>query len=192
MQHGKVWSRDFTKQTHLNLFADNKDLLAVLLDYADDLEVRDGLGWTLLMTAVQRGSKDNVQLLLERGAKVDCDSLRGMNLLATALGFHQMGRQQSLLDGYWSFLLIDLIQMLLDHGAQLAHAEGPAGCYLLHFAVDEGLTDIVQLFLDKKTIPIDTVNERGWSPLHLAAGHNHVDLVKLLVDRGASVNIQVG
>ena len=90
----------FTKHTHLNLFADNKDLLAVLLDYADDLEVHDGLGWTVLMTAVQRGSKDNVHLLLERGAKVDCDSVRGMNLLATAMGFHQIGRQQSLLDGY--------------------------------------------------------------------------------------------
>ena len=92
MQHGKVWSMCFTKHTHLNLFADSKDLLAVLLDYADDLEVRDGLGWTLLMTAVQRGSKDNVQLLLERGAKVDCDSVRGMNLLATAMSFHQIGR----------------------------------------------------------------------------------------------------
>ena len=82
--------------------------------------------------------------------------------------------------------------MLLDHGAQLAHVEDHAGCYLLHFAVDEGLTDVVKLFLDRKAIPIDTVNERGWSPLHLAAGHNHVDLVKLLVERGASVNIQVG
>jgi ankyrin repeat protein len=65
--------------------------LAVLLDHANDLEIRDSLGWTPLMTAVNRGSKDNAKLLLERGAKIDCDSLKGMHLIATAMGFHDIG-----------------------------------------------------------------------------------------------------
>jgi hypothetical protein len=43
------------------------------------------------MTAVNRGSKDNAKLLLERGAKIDCDSLKGMHLIATAMGFHDIG-----------------------------------------------------------------------------------------------------
>jgi ankyrin repeat protein len=78
----------------LNLFLliDNSDLLAPLLDYADDLEIRDGFGWTPLMTAVNRGSKQNVNMLLARGAKVDCDWSGGMSLIADAMNFADTGK----------------------------------------------------------------------------------------------------
>ena len=108
--YGKVRSIDSNECTHLHLFADNKDLLAVLLDYADGLEVRDGLNWTLLTTAVQRGSKDNVQLLLERGANIDCDAAHGMNLIATAMCFHQIGRQQFPSDSYGRYLFPSFVR----------------------------------------------------------------------------------
>lgn len=62
------------------------------MDYADDLEQRDSHGWTPLMTAVNRGSKQNVNLLLARGAKVDCDWSEGMSLLADAMHYHDLGK----------------------------------------------------------------------------------------------------
>jgi len=74
------------------LFTDNTELLAPLLDYADDLEVRDDFGWTPLMTAVNRGSKQNVNMLLARGAKVDCDWSGGMSLIADAMNFYDTGK----------------------------------------------------------------------------------------------------
>lgn len=61
------------------------------MTYTDDLELRDGLGWTLLTTAIHRGSRENVHLLLNRGARVDCDGLYGMNLIATAMTFPDLG-----------------------------------------------------------------------------------------------------
>jgi ankyrin repeat protein len=67
-------------------------LLAPLLDYADDLEIRDDLGWTPLMTAVNRGSKQNINLLLARGAKIDCDWCGGMSLIADAMNFNDIGK----------------------------------------------------------------------------------------------------
>ncbi len=67
------------------------ELLELLLDDADDLEIRDGLGWTPLMTAVNRDSKENVKLLLKRGAKIDCDSGKGIDLIATAMSFNDIG-----------------------------------------------------------------------------------------------------
>jgi ankyrin repeat protein len=75
----------------LILFLDNQELLELLLDYVDDLEIRDGLGWTPLITAVNRGSKENVKILLKRGAKIDCDYIHGMNLIATAMGYNDIG-----------------------------------------------------------------------------------------------------
>lgn len=72
---------------------DNPDLLAPFLDYADDLEIRDSFGWTPLMTAVNRGSRQNVNLLLGRGAKVDCDWAGGMSLIADAMNFADTGKE---------------------------------------------------------------------------------------------------
>lgn len=66
-------------------------MLELLLDYVEDLEVRDGLGWTPLMTAVQRNSKENVKLLLKRGVTIDCDSVEGMDLLANAMHYNDTG-----------------------------------------------------------------------------------------------------
>ncbi len=43
------------------------------------------------MTAINRNSKDNVKLLLKRGAKIDCDYVQGMNLIATAMSYDDIG-----------------------------------------------------------------------------------------------------
>ena len=95
--HYAAWQgeRRFTSRNSIrrpSVSVDNPDLLAPFLDYADDLEVRDGLGWTPLMTAVNRGSKQNVKLLLARGAKVDCDWTKGMSLIADAMNFNDAGK----------------------------------------------------------------------------------------------------
>lgn len=74
------------------LLVDNPELLAPFLDYADDLEIRDSFGWTPLMTAVNRGSRQNVNLLLGRDAKVDCDWSGGMSLIADAMNFSDAGK----------------------------------------------------------------------------------------------------
>lgn len=77
-------------------FLDDESLLEFFLGYADDLEVRDGLGWTLLTTAIHRASRENVHLLLNRGARVDCDGLAGMNLIAIAMTFPDIGKSSRL------------------------------------------------------------------------------------------------
>jgi len=166
---------------HYATWQDNPELLAPFLDYADDLELRDGFGWTPLMTAVNRGSKPNVNLLLGRGAKVDCDSCGGMSLIADAMNFSDA----------------ELVLILIDHGARviptpemLANGQEQSVFHLLHYAVDDGLPDIAQLLIEKGRIPLNTLDQSGWSPLHLAAGHNNSVMALLLLDKGADVNIR--
>ncbi|CAM4771260.1 unnamed protein product [Rotaria magnacalcarata] len=166
---------------HYAAWQNNPDLLTLLLKFADDLELRDNLGWTPLMTAINRDSKENVKMLLENGSKIDCDNAQGIDLIAMAMNFND----------------IELIEILMDHGAQVTHVPdtkaddaSSMGCYLLHFAVDSGLIDAVQLLINKGKIPINTLDQAGWSPLHLAAGHNYLDIVKLLLENNADVNIR--
>lgn len=166
---------------HYAVWQDNPELLAPLLDYADDLEVRDGIGWTPLMSAVNRGSKQNVNMLLARGAQIDCDWVGGMSLIADAMNFDD----------------IELITILMDHGARVAptpdmlsNSEDQSAFYLLHYAVDDGLIDVAKLLIDKGQIPLNTLDSAGWSPLHLAAGHNNLEMVTLLLAKGADVNIK--
>jgi len=133
------------------------------------------------MTAVNRGSKKNVTMLLARGASIDCDWSGGMSLVADAMNYGD----------------IELIMMLMDHGARvtptaemLANGQDQKGFYLLHYAVDDGLYDIAKLLIEKGKIPLNTLDGSGWSPLHLAAGHNNLDMVSLLIEKGADVNVQ--
>lgn len=166
---------------HFATWQDNPDILAPILDYADDLELRDGFGWTPLMTAVNRGSKQNVNLLLARGAKIDCDWSGGMSLIADAMNFADT----------------ELITILLDHGARvtptvdmLSNGQDQNAFYLLHYAVDDGLLEIAKILIEKARIPLNTLDKSGWSPLHLAAGHNNIEIVQLLLNNGADVNIR--
>ncbi|UJR35902.1 hypothetical protein I4U23_028645 [Adineta vaga] len=166
---------------HYAVWQDNPELLAPLLDYADDLEVRDGLGWTPLMSAVNRGSKQNVNMLLARGAQIDCDFVGGMSLIADAMNFDDL----------------ELITILMDHGARvtptpdmLSNSEDQSAFYLLHYAVDDGLIDVAKMLIDKGQIPLNTLDNAGWSPLHLASGHNNLEMVTLLLAKGADVNIK--
>ncbi|CAF3036403.1 unnamed protein product [Rotaria socialis] len=166
---------------HYATWQDNTDLLAPLLDYVDDFEVRDGLGWTPLMTAVNRGSKQNASMLLARGALIDCDWAGGMSLIADAMNYND----------------VELVTMLMDHGARviptsemLADGEDQNAFYLLHYAVDDGLYDIAKLLIEKGRIPLNTLDQAGWGAIHLAAGHNNIEMLTLLMEKGADINIK--
>ncbi len=86
----------------------------------------------------------------------------------------------------------------MDHGAKLVlpedqqlKDENASKCHLLHFAADDGFTDIARLLIEKGKIPVNTVDQTGWSPLHLAAGPNYIDILKLLLEHGAEINFKV-
>lgn len=64
-------------------------------------------------------------------------------------------------------------------------------CHLLHFAADDGLTNIARVLIEKGQIPVNTLDQSGWTPLHVAAGHNHLEIVQLLLRNGAEINVKV-
>lgn len=172
--------------------------MKLFLEHTDDLEVTDNLGWTPLTTAVNRNSKDNIQMLLKRGAKIDCDGLHGMDLIATTMSFNDLGRSILFFLFVVEFFRLDTVQMLMNYGARVtpstdvdSSAKESNQCHLLHFAADDGLTNIARVLIEKGQIPVNTLDQSGWSPLHVAAGHNHLEIVQLLLRNGAEINIKV-
>jgi ankyrin repeat protein len=82
---------------------DVKGLGTFLDKYPDAVEITKGepVGWTALMWAARGGSKDSIDLLLDRGAKIEALDAEGMTPLMLA------GHAGS----------ISAVQVLLDRGA---------------------------------------------------------------------------
>lgn len=177
--------------------------MAPFLDYADDLEVRDAFGWTPLMTAVNRGIQKNASMLLSHGAKVDCDDMKGMSLVADAMNYADIGLFLSRcktedIEYQLFYFCLELIELLVQNGAQLAATpdmmlenDDKHPIHLLNYAVDDGMVDISKYLIEKGNVPLNVLDYTGWGPLHLAAGHNNIELVNLLLEKGADINLKV-
>jgi ankyrin repeat protein len=71
--------------------------------------------------------------------------------------------------------------------------KGPSNWTPLHFASNDGFTDVVQLLLEHRA----NVNAKDQAknihvPLGNASMHGHLDVVRLLLDHGADVHARNG
>lgn len=87
----------------------------------------------------------------------------------------------------------DVVELLIQHGADINAREKQHGFTPLHYAVFGGSKEVVGVLLDhgvqaNPLIPPDAAAGRYVSPLHLAAHYGDLAICKLLVARGADVN----
>ncbi|XP_065178929.1 uncharacterized protein LOC135809498 isoform X2 [Sycon ciliatum] len=92
---------------------------------------------------------------------------------------------------HWASLLgrLDMVKLLLQHGAELAcpveGAEG-FGQHPIHWAASKGQLHVVDFFL-RNGASIEEIDGKGCSPLLTASQNNHVTLVLFLLSRGANL-----
>ncbi|KXT04375.1 hypothetical protein AC578_3584 [Pseudocercospora eumusae] len=108
------------------------------------------------------------ELLIDRGAKIDClDDDRNTPLhYASACGS------------------IASVKALLRAGADI-EAEQTYGLRPVHWAAHKNHVEVVEFLLDHGA-KLDVKAEEGATPLHLAASRGHFAVVKLLLERGCS------
>uniref|UniRef100_A0A3B1K7C3 Ankyrin repeat and kinase domain containing 1 n=1 Tax=Astyanax mexicanus TaxID=7994 RepID=A0A3B1K7C3_ASTMX len=127
---------------------------------------------SLLHHAAASGDVESVQMVLNMGALVNCQSVRGYTPLIVAL-----------LRTYY-----DICALLIDHGADVNLGDHDLWTPL-HFAVQAGNDRAVRMLLDHKATA-DAKDKDGWTPLHLAAQNGHEGVVRLLLPRLVSVDEQ--
>lgn len=145
--------------------------LALLLDAGAQVDARNALGGTALISAA--GDPAKSRLLIERGADVHARSQQGRTPLMVAA--QREGNR-------------DLVRLLLSRGAD-ARAEDTQRDTALLGAAATGDVGMMQPLLDAGANVNVATTVQGLTPLGLAISSNRVDAVKLLLARGADVRL---
>ncbi|WP_353283576.1 ankyrin repeat domain-containing protein [Wolbachia endosymbiont (group A) of Pogonocherus hispidulus] len=138
-----------------------------------DINAPGELGRTSLHLASKAGKRDNVKLLLDRGANIEVRDEFGYTPISLAT--------QS---GKWS-----VVELLLDRGANI-DTQDKKGQTLLHSAVSGNNLDMIQFLLDRGA-NIEVQDDFGYTPILYAAQSGKWDVVKLLISNGAKFNNEI-
>lgn len=147
----------------------NKALLGVLISkYVNDVNEIDHFSSALLQTAVRKGYKDLVELLLQKGSKIDETDNQGQTALYCAV----QGEDK------------DMVQLLIKSGANIEAYDWNDGNTPLGLAAAKGYMDIVILLI-KSDAKIEVRNGLDHTPLMLAVINGHKDVAIQLIKEGA-------
>ncbi|USP74194.1 hypothetical protein yc1106_01468 [Curvularia clavata] len=148
-----------------------------MLDAGANIERKEGGdGATPLVLAIYKRRVDMVKFLLERGANVNTTVSFSPPLFHANAAGEDAPR---------------ILQLLLDHGANIEEIEPSSSLNVLHVAAVHG--DIYAAdFLISKGLDIHRKCEHGKTPFLLAAEKGQTMMVKLLLAKGADLHTRSG
>ena len=168
-----------------------------------DLNILSKDGGSALHHAALFGNESLVNLLIDKGAKIDLAGGIGTTPLHCAAVKGQVAVVRLLLDKgatidqannngatplHWAAGKghAEVVQCLLEHAANINQADNN-GATPLHWAAEKGHGEVVQCLLEHEA-NIDQVDKNGVTALHLAAANGHVEMINWLLDKGAKID----
>lgn len=147
-----------------------------LLDLSDDqgkrlidIDTKNEDGKTPLMIALEEKQEEIADLLIEKGADVNCEDDDGSALIYAV-----------------TYNSKEMVEKLLEKDAEINYSKAD-GATALHFACDDGQLEIAKLLV-KRGANIDAQNKYGKTPQMIAIDNNHNEIADLLREKGAGVN----
>ncbi|KAL9626490.1 MAG: hypothetical protein Q9204_007261, partial [Flavoplaca sp. TL-2023a] len=149
------------------------DVAAALLDHGADVNVvaRPPDGISVLDIACQKGHRDVVKLLLDRGAITQRQHLRKVGALHRAASLNHPA----------------VAELLLERNQALVHARNSLGKTALHDAAERGFLEVVQLLIKHGADLMAKSNARE-TPLSFAAYSGSIPCVQALLDAGVPID----
>ena len=162
------------------------------------VDARAATGESAILTAVYRGQKAIVNLLVSRGVQMTmCE--------ASAAG--EFDRVERLLadgkpvdvysDDGWTplhlaafFGHMKIAEMLLAHGAEVGSRSLNSNANTPLHASLAGNQRMLAGLLIGHGADVNAADAAGWRPLHLAAANDNLDAIKALIAQGADVHTQ--
>ena len=164
---------------HYAARSDHVDVVRLLLEVHTEIDSTNSDHWTPLHLSADANSVNTVRLLIEAGANKNAVQNRGRTALHLAVRNLWNGRNS------------DVVEILLDAGADPNIADQPLEVTPLHKAAKKGRPRFVHLLLQARA-NVDATTTHGRTPLHMAtwgrlANHAlaHPEVVQYLMDAGA-------
>ena len=161
---------------HIALRKGHSKISRLLLDYCEDVDVRDPENQTPLHLAAEGGFLDVIRVLLNRGADINARDNRGRTPLLRAItwtNYVLYADEAGSLQGHEA-----------DAGTQSASHSIPP-----RLASSNGNVGAAKLLLDNGA-NVYVRDDRGQTPLHRASDGNHVDVMRLLLQHGVCMDAQ--
>lgn len=157
---------------HPPLFStiDNLNIMKLLASYGAKFEQNTN---HMLLCAVNYGSFDTVQYLIEKNFQVNMpSSYDGKTPLHLAAERNRF----------------DVFKLLVSNGACLESIDKYTNT-ILHVAAKSGSKEMIQFIIANSKQNIDTQNDFGQTPLHIAAEAQRDEIIKLLVLKQADIKL---
>jgi len=143
----------------------------LITKHPDDIDARGGNHGSAVNAALKKRNIEIALLLLERGADVN---IMDSSLTPPLCVASEAGRR-------------DIVEVLLEHHADVDLARRQTHATPLNFAALEGELEIVRALLHHGAT-VDCPDLNGWTPLMSGSRYGHSDTVQLLIQRGATVD----
>jgi ankyrin repeat protein len=149
------------------------DVAHLLLDNIADVRVHDTDGNTPLHVAASNGCLEVCRILFEHNAEVDSRNNDGLT------PFHGAWKNET---------NPDILQLFLEHGADMDVYDTDQGNTPLHIAAENGLLEVARQLLERN-VEVDPQNIHDATPFLAALANGHSDVARLLLEHNADMHV---
>jgi len=157
----------------------NLDMVRLLLWKDADCNIKNNYGWCPIHEAAKSGDLEICDVLLHKGANPNVITDDGVSPLHYLCSRSYTNKK----------LHLELLQTILDRGADVNHNSNANRETPLHYAVTKSIPEACTFLLEHGA-SVNSVNKRGYIPLHIAALTNNNEIIQVLLDYGADINLQ--